>query len=87
MDNNFFEELEKNSTETRKNVTQKQYNQTEDSYIDAIILSAILPIYGLLIYVIHIGGNKFLARRCLLASVIAIGVYILIMVFILAINS
>lgn len=79
MSDDFFTKLEKNSE--KYNITEKEYNLKEDKYIDAIILSVILPLYGLLIYVIHIGRNKYLARKCLTASVISL-TFILMLLYI-----
>lgn len=84
MENDFFKELEKDSLKSKKKVTRKEYNNIDDEYIDAVILSVLLPVYGLLIYCINIGNNKYLARKCLKASLISIGICILIFIIIIA---
>lgn len=79
MENDFFKELEKGSLESqREKISIKEYNNIEDNYTDAVILSVFMPVYGLLIYCINIGTNKYLARKCLKASLISLGVVILL---------
>ncbi len=90
MENEFFNELDNELLEDKRiksnnRITQKKYNNNGDNYIDAVIVSALLPIYGLLIYAIHLVNNRYLAKRCLKASIIATCVYIVLAVIIVCI--
>lgn len=83
MADNFFKDLEKEDNNKKKVIVKTKGTstiiETEDRYIDALIVSALLPFIGLLIYAINIGSNRSLARKCLIAALIGMGIALLLL--------